>query len=203
MPAWASGKACRVVLAVLVATSLVLADEESNAWTEKASADTGQPIMFQRGRLIWGLSTRPVTVGETLFVLLWIYNPSDEPQSVMSCMDIDWFWARDIEILDSAGKHVASRAEERRAEEARKSNGPVPRLMEVCTRNFPITIPPKTCLHGSFARPEYDFARDLNYFYALPAGRYSLVPIVQKRTGQISRAANGQMPRLEIIIREP
>lgn len=157
-----------------------------------ATVDSGQPILFPRvlyrgGHLIWGLSTRPASLGDKLLVVLWFYNPSDAPLSVMTCADIDHFWSREIEVFDSAGKRVLSRAEERRlAEEMRNPGGFVPEEPFRCWRNFGITIPPRTCLHGSFSAPEYDFARDLDDYYRLPPGRYSLVPI---RRGEPERAS--------------
>jgi hypothetical protein len=163
--------------------------------------DTGQPILFQRGHLIWGLSTRPVSLGDKLPVLLWFYNPSEAPLSVMTCGDIDHFWSREIEVFDSTDKRVLSRAEEKRlAEEKRNPGVFLPEQPFRCWLNFAITVPPRTCLHGSFSAPEYDFARDLNSYYQLPPGRYSLVPISIGKPQQASGRETVQRLTLPITV---
>lgn len=124
-------------LSVMV-PSLAVALEQPAGCAENASADTGQPVLFARGPLMWGLSTRPITYGQKLLVLLWSYNPSEEPLSVATCDDIDFFWLREIEVVDSAGDQVASRAEEkRRAQEALRAKGVlIPMDRWDCLRNF-------------------------------------------------------------------
>jgi hypothetical protein len=145
------------------------------------------------------LSTKPVLYGEKLLVLLWIYNPSDAPQSVMTCAAIDYFWAREIAIFDSAGNRVLSRVEEERL--AEKKRNPASFLPEVfaCLRNFPITVPPYACFHGSFSNPQHDFARNLNEYYSLPPGRYSLAPM-KERPEQITRTSIEQDVKLSISV---
>jgi hypothetical protein len=166
-----------------------------------ASADAGQPILFQRGHLTWGLSTRPARPGEKLLVLLWFYNPSDAPESVINCGDIDHFWSLEIEVFDSAGKRVLSRAEEKRlAEEKRNPGAFVPEAPFRCWRNFGITIPPRTCLRGSFSAPGDDFARDLNDYYLLPPGSYSLAPIKDRETENASGSSTVQAVKLPITV---
>src|ERR1700736_3434642 len=60
---------------------------------EQVSAETGHPVILQRpGPLVWGLSTKTVAHGEPIPVLLWLYNPTNKPQVVMTCNGIDWFW---------------------------------------------------------------------------------------------------------------
>jgi hypothetical protein len=166
-----------IVLSTLMAYSPAQTNEQAEGCV--ASADTGQPIWFQRGHLSWGLSTRPASAGEKVLVVLWFDNPSDTPQSVKTCQAIDFFWAREIEVFDSAGKRVLSRAEEKRLAEEKRNPGGGSRfeIPWVCVSNVAIPIPPGTCLHGSFAAPQPDFTRDLGSYYALPPGRYSLVPI--------------------------
>ena len=166
-----------IVLSTLMAYSPAQTNEQPEGCV--ASADTGQPIWFQRGPLSWGPSTRPASTGEKVLVVLWFDNPSDTPQSVMTCGDIDYFWVREIEVLDSAGKRVVSRAEEERLAEEKRNPGGGSRfeMPWVCFRNITIPIPARTCLHGSFGAPQHDFTRDLSSYYALPPGRYSLVPI--------------------------
>jgi len=152
-----------------------------------ASADTGQPVWFQRGHLLWGLSTRPASAGEKIPVVLWFDNPSDTQQFVTTCTDIDYFWVGGIELLDSAAKPVLSRAEEEWLAKGKPGGGSwFP--YGACFSNGSIPIPPRTCLHGSFAASSimlatggvvssYFFTKDLSSYYALPPGRYSLVPI--------------------------
>jgi hypothetical protein len=186
-------------LYTLIAYSPGQANEQSQGCA--ASADTGQPILFQRGQLIWGLATRPASPSEKLLVVLWLHNPSEAPLSVMTCADIDHFWSREIEVYDSAGKRVLSRAEERRlAEEKRNPASFVPEDPFQCFRNFPISIPPRTCLHGSLSAPEYDFARDLNIYYLLPPGRYSLVPISKGEPERASGRRTEQRLTLPITV---
>jgi hypothetical protein len=174
-----------IVLSTLMAYSPAQTNEQPEGCV--ASADTGQPIWFQRGHLLWGLSTRPAGAGEKIPVVLWFHNPSDTQQFVMTCSDIDYFWARTIEVFDSAGKHVLSRTEEEKLAEEKQNSGSGSRfdMPWVCFANAGIPIPPHTCLHGSFAGPPSHFTgqpssfltEDLSSYYALPPGRYSVVPI--------------------------
>jgi len=164
------------------------------------SADTGQPILFQRGHLIWGLSTKPASLGDKLVVVLWLYNPSESPSSVMTCSDIDHFWLREIELFDSAGKRILSRVEETRIAEEKQNPGAFAPDGFQCFRNFAITIPARTCLHGSFSDPQYDFARDLNTYYTLPPGRYSLMPISKGEPEQASGRKTQQSLTLPITV---
>ena len=175
-------------LSVMV-PSLAVALEQPAGCAENASADTGQPVLFARGPLMWGLSTRPITYGQKLLVLLWSYNPSEEPLSVATCDDIDFFWLREIEVVDSAGDQVASRAKaKRRAQEAGKGcshpHGPLGLLTEFCQLPYPRT-PVYT---ATSRRPNANFARDLNEYYLLPPGRYFLAPTRKEKPGQSSSA---------------
>jgi hypothetical protein len=197
-----SAKLARILayfLAGLLTTSFGSAQEKRNSeCAEDLSADTGQPVMFQHGPLTWGLSTRPIMYGQKLLVLLWIHNPTDKPLSVATCGNIDYFWAYEIEVLDSAGKHVPSLAEEKR-----KRDG---NLHEIwgCTGNIIFSVPPHVCLHGTFSKPESDFARDLNEYYSLPPGRYSLAPT---ETGddstRIPRTGKDRKVHLSISVTTP
>jgi len=140
-------------------------------FAENMSEDTGRPVVFPScGPLIWGLSTKPTPYGKEIRVLLWLYNPTDKPQPVWTCMGIDFFWLLGIDVFDSAGQRVLGRSEEKERNDPRR-----PVIMG-CTRNFPINIPPHTCVHGSFSKPDYDFTRDLGEYYSLPPGRYFIVP---------------------------
>ena len=68
--------------------------------------------MFQRGRLKWGLSARPITFGQKLQVVLWIYNPSEVSVPVWTCMEIDHFWIQEIQMVNSAGMRILSQLEQ-------------------------------------------------------------------------------------------
>ncbi len=72
---------------------------------KSVSADTGEPVMFpSHGGFAWGLSTKPVTYGNPVSVLLWMYNSTDEPKSAFTCTDIDVFWVSGIDVFDSSGR---------------------------------------------------------------------------------------------------
>ena len=169
---------------------------------ESASADTGQPVFFQRDqfcggtgrncngprRLTWALSTGPVSYGQQLLVVLWIQNPNDEPVDVWTCADIDWFWIDEVEVLDSDGRHVMSRREERDLAERKRNPRYAGLGPHTCTANAPITIAAHASLHGSFSKPERYFVRDLNEYYSLPPGQYSLLVHPKEYAGPFSRA---------------
>lgn len=190
------------------------------------SKDTGRPIMLpRRGDLQWGISSRPAIYGEKVPVLLWLYNPTDKPQPVWTCMQIDYFWLLGLDVFDSAGQRVLDIQEEKdkERERARKAdlnlldwppanntNLTVQFLSQTsdcpfgCDRNFPIDIPPHTCVHGTFSNQAYDFARDLRNYYSLSPGKYFLVP---GERGQHCKHVRKTLPDpktgLEITIEEP
>jgi len=136
---------------------------------EQVSADTGQPVIFQRpGQLVWGLSTKAGTYGDSIPVLLWLYNPTNKPQAVATCSDIDWFWFS-IDVFDSSGKRLLSLSEQKSMQD------PNVVVLFMCSRNFTFSIPPHTCMHGAFSILNRDFARDLRESYSLPTGQYVIV----------------------------
>src|ERR1017187_2769069 len=100
--------------------------------------------------------------------------------------------------IHTTGKHVPSLAEEKR-----KRDG---NLHEIwgCTRNIIFSVPPHVCLHDTFSKPEYDFARDLNEYYSLLPGRYSLAPT---ETGddstRIPRTGKDRKVQLSISVTTP
>jgi hypothetical protein len=71
------------------------------------------------------------------------------------------------------------------------------------TRNVLFTVPPHTCLHGTFSNPEYDFARDLNKYYALRPGIYSVTVIRNQRLAGGSRTGMTERPVLHITVMKP
>ena len=170
-----------------------------------ASADTGQPTMLpSRGSVNWGLSTKDATYGDPVSVLLWLYNPTDKPQSVWTCMDIDWFWLGGIDVFDGSGHRVLTRAEVKQKERSPAGGTMLSACAFVCTRNFPIEIAPHSCAHTTFSKPAYDFARDLATYYLLPPGHYFLV---RAERDQDCRPLFKMLPHstigLPLTIREP
>jgi hypothetical protein len=156
---------------------------------EQVSEDTGQPVIFQRpGPLVWGLSTKTVAHGEPIPVLLWLYNPTNKSQAVMTCSGIDWFWFSGIDVFDSSGQRMLTLSEQQRMQDPNI----IPWFM--CGRNFAIDIPPNTCMHGRFSKLEYDLGRDLHMYYSLPPGRYVIVPSEKDPEGKLVSTA---LPNLQ------
>ena len=138
---------------------------------KEVSADTGRPVMFPKhSDLLWGVSTKPATWGEPVPVLLWLHNPTDTPQPVMTCSGIEWFWALGIDVFEASGQRVLSVGEEK------DKKKPDMQGVLMCTRNFAINIPPHACIHGNFSTLSYDFSTNLEGHYSLPPGRYMIVP---------------------------
>ena len=188
------------VLSILALVTLGIAQAVGGC---EESADTGHPVMFQRGRLTWGLSTRPVTYGQKILVVLWIYNPSDTPLSVQSCGDIDYFWRYEMRIVDSAGNLVLSRAEQKELEERLRSPRSFLERPFRCWLNETIPVPPHACIHGSFSKPDSNFTGDLNQLYVLPPGRYSLVSVKYEGRERIKRRDTGRNIELPITVLNP
>ena len=134
-----------------------------------ASANTGQPVMLERTRiqtLTWGVSTKPARYGQTLPIVIWIDNPTDESQFVATCGLITGF-SELTELFDSSGRRMF-RYEERRP----RNPG-----FGVCTSSFSIKITPHTCLHGTFSDlygggAESFLQYDLTENYNLLPGKY-------------------------------
>jgi hypothetical protein len=160
------------------------------------SADTGQPVIFGRGPVTWGLSTKDVSYGEPIPVLLWLYNSTDEPQPVMRCQDIDCFWLSDINLFDSTGHRVLSIAEQK--EPKLRDSGRV----RISSYHLPIYIPPHTLVHGRFSKQDHDFARDLQSYYSLPPGRYLIVSSETDQGGNTKTPSNRQNG-LRLVVQEP
>lgn len=139
----------------------------------------GRPSMIpSTGAVKWGLSLASPTFvkGEPIPLHLWLDNSSDDPASVMTCGDLDYFKARGFDLYDAYGHRVLRKREAALREKCSKE--PNIAAMESgwgCTRNFPIQIPANTCLNGD----NYDFTAQLQRDYDLPPGEYS----VHVRTG--------------------
>jgi hypothetical protein len=190
-----------MLLSVLAGSALVVAAEDRSSCSAMISQDTGQPLMFTRGSLTWGLSTKPAAYGQKLLVLLWIYNPTEEPLPVLTCSDIDHFWAREIEVVDAAGKSIVSLDAEKRRRD-RDAGNFSPEVWS-CARNVLFTVPPHTCLHGTFSKPEYDFARDLTKYYSLQPGQYSLMVLKNQTPAAGSRTSVAETSELHITVTKP
>jgi hypothetical protein len=113
---------------------------------------------------------------------------------VLTCEDIDHFRAREIEVLDAAGKPILSLdAEKRRRDQAA---GNVSLEVWACVMNMLFTVPPHTCLDGTFSKPEYVFARDLSKYYSLQPGRYSLMVLRNPTPAAGSRTSTAEASEL-------
>jgi hypothetical protein len=165
-------------------------------FVEEVSADTGQPVIFERGPVTWGLSTKAVSYGEPIPVLLWLYNSTDEPQPVTRCQNIDCFWLSDIRVFDSLGHRVLSIAEQK--EPKLRQGGRV----SISSYHLPIYIPPHTFVHGRFSKQDLDLARDLQSYYSLPPGQYLIVPSQRDQDGQ-TKTPSDRQNGLRVVIREP
>lgn len=167
--------------------------------TKEISEDTGTPTMFpSQGPIIWGVSTRPVKSTEPALALLWLLNSSDQPASVMTCMSIDYFWARGVNVFDRGGHRVLSRREQK------MKMSPESPDFWTCTRNFAISIPAHACMHGTFSAPAYDFSRDLRMYYELPPGRYFLSPAGKdKNNAPLTPVVRNRASGVELVIEEP
>src|SRR5207302_1818078 len=85
------------------------------ACAKKITEDTGRPVMWPRiegAAIQYGFSTKAVHYGEPVTVLMWVYNPGDREAGVMTCSDMEWFWALDVGLLDSAGHRLLTHSEE-------------------------------------------------------------------------------------------
>jgi hypothetical protein len=174
---------------------------------KEETLDTGEPFMLpSHGDLKWGLSTRTTVYGETVPVLLWIYNPTDKPQSVWTCEGLDYFWLYGLDLFDSAGRRVLRTGEksDESIPESENFRGSPGDCGFGCGRNFPIEIPPHACVHGRFSHLDHDFSRDLQSYDSLPPGRYYLVP-AKKVAGckPLKRTLPLSPPALMITVKEP
>jgi hypothetical protein len=138
--------------------------------------ESGVPFMFpSQGSAQFGLSSRPSTFSDHAPLAIWVSNPTDQEVGVMTCIDLDGFLIGGFDVLDQSGNRVLANEEmKERDQPGRKGNlGPARQLM-ACSRNFALPIPPHSCVHGDFDKPDYDFVKRARY--TLPAGSYQIVP---------------------------
>jgi hypothetical protein len=148
-----------------------------------ASANTGQPVMLERTRLqtlTWGVSTKPARYGQTLPIVMWIDNPTDESQFIATCGLIIGFSER-TELFDSSGRRMF-RYEERRP----RNPG-----FGVCTASFSVEIAPHACLHGTFfdqpsVGAESFLQYDLTENYNLLPGKYIITARLPNQAEHLS-----------------
>ncbi len=89
----------------------------------------------------------------------------------MTCEDLDFFKTREFDLFDAYG-HLVMRKWEAKMRERCSTDPTAVALGTVwsCTRNFPITIPAKTCVNGD----GYDFTIQLAQVYELTPGEYTV-----------------------------
>jgi hypothetical protein len=141
----------------------------------------GRPVMLEHGKMAFGLSVSPEAIAyrDPVLLHLWIDNQTAQEASVMTCMTLDFFWAEGFELYDAYGHRLLKKNEDntRSKQEHPSSENPNKECLGgwVCSRNFPIPIPPHTCTNGGAYQP-YDFTRNLADSYDLPPGVYYIVP---------------------------
>ncbi len=145
-------------------------------------ADCDKPELLARGRpsmipstgaIAWGLSLASHTFikGEPIPLNLWLENSSNDPASVMTCMNLDYFKAQGFDLYDAYGHRVLRKGEAMLREKcAHDPNAARINMGWTCARNFPIQIPAHTCVNGE----SYDFTAQLERDYDLPPGEYTV-----------------------------
>ena len=102
----------------------------------------------------------------------------------MTCGDLQFFFTRGLDILDQNGVRVPSK------EEANARSRPRDRVdVFGCGRNILIPVPPHSCMHGNFDKPDYDFVKDLSEIYSLPPGLYTITS--KPRTDEQKQPTDG------------
>jgi hypothetical protein len=148
----------------------------------------GRPMMMPMDRdLAFGLSMaqHEFKAGEDITLHVWVDNTSNAPAGVMTCMGLDYFKATGFNLYDAYGHRVLRRYEAKRHEQCKTNPDLASHELGLsCTRNFPINIPPHTCITND----EYDFTTGLTADYDLPPGEYTVRP----RHGQSENLCNPQ-----------
>ena len=158
----------------------------------------GRPMMLApRGRLQFGLSVglERITYESPAMLHLWIDNPTDEDASVMTCATLDFFWAEEFDLYDAYGHRLVKKSEQENGKQKTTSPDGHPYKAclggWVCSRNFAIPIPARTCTNGDHY--PYDFNRDLLSYYDLPPGTYYVVPRTSKLDQSLCREIDPQV----------
>ena len=130
-----------------------------------------------QGPVQFGLSSRPSTFRDNAPLAIWVSNPTDKEVGIMTCQDLDGFFIGGFDVLDQSGNRVLAKEEVKAKDQPGRRGLMFPaRELMACTRNFPIPIPPHSCVHGDLDRPGYDFVKNLGSMYTLPTGSYQIVP---------------------------
>lgn len=148
---------------------------------KEATPSTSYPYMLaSKGPLQFGLSFRPGPFHNNVPLAIWVNNPTEEEQLVWTCQDLEQFFISGFDVLDRKGVRMMSKAEVNSGPLMSSLGPDAARDAMTCTRNFPIRIPPHSCVHGDFEKPTFDFVKDLTAFYTLLPGRYEITPRVRE-----------------------
>ena len=165
--------------------------------------DTRESVVFKRGEMMWGLSGGEGRVG-AVPISLWFYNPTDKPQPLWTCESIDWFWILGIQVFDSEGHRVLSKAEVREREQREKIPNMLGCVM-ACSANMLFEIKPHTCSYKGTITSGNDAGRNLTSLYDLTPGKYYVMPYEMKHTGSCAPEENVVLDRtraLQVEVRE-
>jgi hypothetical protein len=150
------------------------------ACAKEVTPATGRPLMFpSEGAVQFGLSSRSSAFRDNAPLAIWVYNPTDKDVGVKTCADLDGFFIGGFDVLDQGGNRVLAK------QEVKAGHSTMRQLMS-CTRNFAINIPARSCVHGDFDHPGYDFVKNLGSMYTLPAGHYQVVPRLKEGEERLS-----------------
>jgi len=118
---------------------------------------------------------------------LWIDNPADTDGSVMTCSRLDFFWSSGFDLYDAYGHRLLRKFEAEQRKQRAQNNVPTVEAGcadWVCSREFAIPIPARSCRTGAEQRLTHDFNRDLAEMYDLPPGTYYVAPRPKRRNNQ-------------------
>ncbi|HEY2038884.1 MAG TPA: hypothetical protein VGG95_04425 [Edaphobacter sp.] len=171
-----------VLLTNQVGVSQVSSDPTlPQACAKEVTPATGKPYMFPpKASLQFGLSSRPGPLSEKAPLAIWVSNPTAEESSVMTCEDLGFFFVEGFDVFDHEGVRMLSNME-LQDQAHQKLTGRVAPHIKGCLRNFAIPIPPHSCVHGDFEKPNHDFVKYLGDIYPLRIGSYEIRPKLPKQ----------------------
>jgi hypothetical protein len=148
---------------------------------------TGRPFMLpHKGSVNFGLSSRPSPLRDKAPLVVWVSNSTNRLQSVATCSDLEHLLTDAIDVVNADGTRIPSSIER----EEQSEPGAMNRIRfrtGICLRNITIRIPPKSCVHGDFEKPTYDFVKKLGDYYPLGVGHYMITPRSSRNREKISR----------------
>ncbi len=163
-------------------TSNLSTREVPTQCARKELSELGRPVMMrQDDRVAYGLSVAPSNIrfGNPIPLHLWINNQSDKEISVMTCMNLDFFWSEGFDVYDAYGHRLLKKNEIKHlgkvATSLSETQGKDCLATWMCGRNFPIQIPANTCANETMFQLPHDFSRDLSESYDLSPGLYYIV----------------------------